>query len=132
LFNDQFKPWREKGLIHIVVQYADFRHPLFPDVPAITELGEAEEAKSVFKFLVSTSTVGRGYVAPPDVPVDTVRILRDGFEAMVRDPEFKADAERRGADLLPMSGEALAAHIRDVAATPLDVIKKVNNVIANR
>jgi tripartite-type tricarboxylate transporter receptor subunit TctC len=132
LFNDQFRPWREKGLVHVVVQYADFRHPLFPDVPATTEFGEGQDAKNVFKFLVSASTVGRGYVAPPGVPVETVRILRDAFEAMVRDPEFKADAEKRGADLLPMSGEALAAHIRDVAATPPDVIKTVNTVIATR
>lgn len=132
LFNEQFKPWREKGLVHIVVQYADFRHPLFPDVQAITELCETQDAKSVFKFLVSTSTVGRGYVAPPDVPAEAVRILRDAFDAMVRDPEFKADAEKRGADLFPMSGEALAAYIRDAAATPPDVIMKVNNVIGSR
>jgi tripartite-type tricarboxylate transporter receptor subunit TctC len=130
LFNDQFKPWREKGLVNVVVQYADFRHPLFPDVPAIVEFAEGREAKGVLNFLVSASTVGRGYVAPPGVPIEAVRILRDGFDAMVSDATFKADAEKRGADLLPMKGEALAAYIRDIVATPSDIIKKTNDVIA--
>lgn len=129
LFNDQFKPWHEQGLVKVIVQYADFRHPLFPDVPTIAEFAEAREAKSVFKFLVSASTVGRGYIAPPGVPVETVRILRNAFDAMISDPEFKMDAEKRGADLLPMNGEALAAHIKDIAETSPDIIKKTNEVI---
>jgi tripartite-type tricarboxylate transporter receptor subunit TctC len=132
LFKDQFKAWREKGLVNVVVQYADFRHPLFPDVPAIPELAEGREARSVFNFLVSGSTVGRGYVAPPGVPVETVRLLRDGFDAMVSDPAFKADAEMRGADLLPMSGAELAAYIKGIVATPQDIVKKANEVIAVR
>ena len=51
---------------------------------------------------------------------------------MVNDPAFKADAEKRGADLLPMSGEELAAYIAGIVATPPDIIRKTNEVIAAR
>ena len=114
------------------MQYADFRHPNFSDVPTIIELADTDESKRVFKFLVSLSTIGRAYVAPPGLPVEQVTILRKGVLAMLNDPTFKADAEKRGADLLPMAGEELAAYINDVVNTPTDVIRRTTEVIAAR
>jgi tripartite-type tricarboxylate transporter receptor subunit TctC len=132
LFNEQLKPWLEEDKVRILVQYADFRHPGLPKVPTIVELADTPDAKAVFKFLVSLSTVGRAYAAPPGVPSATVAILRDAFAAMMNDSAFRADAERRGADLMPMSGEELADYIRQIVATPADIISKTNDVIAAR
>lgn len=132
LFNEQLRPWREQGKVNIVVQYADFRHPALPDVPAVVELADNAEAREIFKFLVSLSTVGRAYAAPPGVPVETVEVLRKAFQAMIEDPAFKADAEKRGADLLPMPGETLAAYVATVVRTPPDIIRKTNEAIATR
>lgn len=132
LFNDQFKQWRDKRLVNVVVQYADFRHPLFPDVPAVVDLAASAEAKDIFKLLVSGSTIGRGYFAPPGVPAETIKILRQAFEAMTNDPAFKADAEKRGADLMPMSGDDLATYIAGIVQTPSDIIRRTNDVITAR
>src|SRR5262249_19051961 len=132
LFNEQIKPWLREGKVKVLVQYADFRHPMLPDVPTIVELADNPEARDVFKFLVSLSTVGRSYAAPPDVPAETVAILRKAFQEMVRDPEFRADAEKRGADIFPMSGEELAAYIKAIVATPSAIISKTNEVIASK
>ena len=132
LFNEQLRPWLEQGKVKVVVQYADFRHPTLPDVPAVTELTDNDEAKAVFRFLVSLSTVGRSYAVPPGVPVETVAMLRKAVQAMLNDPAFKADAEKRGADLLPMSGEELAAYVSRIVATSPAVVKKTNAVIAAR
>jgi tripartite-type tricarboxylate transporter receptor subunit TctC len=132
LFNEQLRPWREQGKVKVIVQYADFRHPTFPDVPTVMELAASQEAKDVFKFLVSQSTVGRGYGTPPGVPAGTLAILRQAFTAMVNDAAFKADAEKRGADLLPMSGEELAAYVADIVRTPPDIVRKTNEVTAAR
>ena len=73
--------------------------------------------------------MGRGYVAPPGVPANTVDILRTAFQAMVNDPTFKADAEKAGADILPMSGPDLAAYVKEIVATPPDIVKETNEVI---
>jgi tripartite-type tricarboxylate transporter receptor subunit TctC len=132
LFNEQLKPLLDQGKVTIVVQYSDFRHLTFPNVPALVELAETPEAKGVFKFLVSISTVGRAYAAPPGVPAGTVAILRQAFQAMVNDPAFKADAAKRGADLLPMPGEELSSYIKEVVATPPAIIKKTSDVIGAR
>jgi tripartite-type tricarboxylate transporter receptor subunit TctC len=130
LFNEQLRPWREQGKVKVVVQYADFRHPVLADTPSVVELTADEEAKSVFKFLVSSSTVGRAYAAPPGVPPETVAMLRKAFTDMFNDPTFRADAQKRGADLMPMSGEELAAYISSILAISPDIVRKTNAVIA--
>ncbi|MPZ39007.1 MAG: hypothetical protein GEU95_13265 [Rhizobiales bacterium] len=132
LFNEQLRPWLEQRKVKVVVQYADFRHPTLPDVPAVTELTNNEEAKAVFRFLVSLSTLGRSYAAPPGVPAETVVMLRTAVQAMLNDPAFKADAQKRGADLLPMSGDELGAYIKQIMATPPAIVNKTNEVIAAR
>jgi tripartite-type tricarboxylate transporter receptor subunit TctC len=116
----------------VIVQYADFRHPSFPNVPTILEQADSGDAKAVFKFLVSPATVGRAYAAPPGVPAGTLQVLRNAFQEMVNDPAFRADAEKRGADLLPMSGEELETYVADVVRTPAHIVRKTNEVIAPR
>jgi tripartite-type tricarboxylate transporter receptor subunit TctC len=102
---------------------------MLPDAPTIVELAETQEARDVFKFLVSLSTVGRSYAAPPGVPAETLAILRKAFTAMINDPAFRADAEKRGADIYPMSGEELAAYVRGVVATPSNIVRRASEVI---
>jgi tripartite-type tricarboxylate transporter receptor subunit TctC len=129
LFNEQLKPWRVEGKVRVVVQYSDTRHPLFRDVPTIVELADKPEQKALFKFLVSLSTFGRSLVAPPDVPQERVALLRKAFEEMLRDPAFLADAEKMGADLIPMKGEELATYMAGVLKTPSDVVDAANRLM---
>ena len=132
LFNEQLRPWREQGLVKIVVQYSNVRHPLFPNVPTVLELAPTEETKRIFNFLLSLVTVGRSYLAPPETPSEAVTILRNAFTQMLDDPEFRADAARKGADILPASGEELAEHVKGVVETPPAVIDRVREVIRPR
>ena len=85
----------------------------------------------MFRFLVSLSTLGRSFGAPPGVPADTMAILRKAFTDMLHDPVFQADAAKRGADLHPMSGNELAAFISETIATPASIIKKTNEMVGN-
>ena len=51
-------------------------------------------------------------------------MLRKAFTDMINDAAFRADAEKRGADLLAMSGVA------DIVRTPSDIVRKTNEVTA--
>lgn len=128
LFEKQLKTWLKQGKVNVVVQYADFRHPSFPAVPTVVEVAENIEAKSVFKLLVSVATVGRAYGLPPDVPAERVAVLQKAFDAMMEDPAFRADAEMRGADLMPMSGDALTTYIRGIVGTSPDIVEKTRAI----
>ena len=48
--------------------------------------------------------MGRPFVAPPGVPAERVKVLRDAFDATVRDPDFLAKAKVQSLEIDPMSG----------------------------
>src|SRR5215211_7761793 len=53
------------------------------------------------KISIVTIYVRRPIAVPPDVPRDRVDAVRAALMAMVKDPEFLADAAKRKLDLLP-------------------------------
>lgn len=106
------------------------RHPAFPDVPAIGEMGDTPEAKAVFRLLASSTDIGRTVIAPPGLPAVRGEMLRRSFDALMADPGFLADAKKRGLDIEPMSGEKVAAIVRDVLAAPADVIERTRALAA--
>ncbi len=56
-------------------------------------------------------------------------MLRDAFNATMKDPEFAADVKRNKFDLEPEDGEHLAALINKIYATPKAIIDRVSNLI---
>jgi len=59
----------------------------------------------VMAFISAETAIARALVAPPDVPADRVEALRRAFDAVIKDPELMADAERSKIDIQPMRGE---------------------------
>ena len=57
-------------------------------------------------FLFLPSDMGRPIAAPPDIPEPQKNILRDAFARVVKDPQFLAEADRRGLAVeSPMTGD---------------------------
>ena len=68
-------------------------------------------------------------MAPPELPPERLKLLRDAFNATISDPDFQADVRRSGLDLEPVAGEKLAALIDKIYATPKAIIERVSNLI---
>ena len=85
--------------------------------PPITELTDDGEAKAVFKFLVSLATLGRSYAAPPGEPARDRRDPPQGRIGDAQRSDIQSGREKRGADLLPMSGEELGAYVTQIVGT---------------
>ena len=56
-------------------------------------------------------------------------MLRDAFNATMKDPEFIADVKRNKFELEPEDGEHLATLIAKIYATPKPIIERVSNLI---
>jgi len=63
------------------------------------------------------------------VPADRVAILRQAFDAMVADPQFRSEAERARLLVTPMTGDEVARRIADLYATPADVITRAKAIL---
>ncbi|MFN4283445.1 MAG: Bug family tripartite tricarboxylate transporter substrate binding protein [Alphaproteobacteria bacterium] len=115
----------DKKLI-ILLQASLKRHPEYPNVPTAFEIAKTPEQKQAMTFIFAPSEAGRPIAAPPGLPADRVKALRDAFVKMTADKEYIADAQKRGLDPQgPMSGAEVAELYATVYDTPKAVIDKV-------
>ena len=64
----------------------------------------------------------------PGVPADRVTALRRAFDAMTKDPEYIADANKLKLTLGPITGEELQKLVGDVSALSPALLEKVKAV----
>jgi tripartite-type tricarboxylate transporter receptor subunit TctC len=67
-------------------------------------------------------------VAPPGVPPDRVKALRDAFDATMQDPDFLAEAAREKLIINPLSGGQIASLLDRIYALPRDLLDRVAEV----
>lgn len=99
------KDWLRDKKIRIILQTAPERTKDLPDSPALPEIGATEQDKQVYQLYASGSAIGRSLIGPPEIAPERVKILRDAFNAMVKDADFNADIRKLNVDLDPLTGE---------------------------
>jgi tripartite-type tricarboxylate transporter receptor subunit TctC len=126
----QRKPeWIPQKTVNVLFQAGGQDRPELPGVPNVMTVARTDEEKQVLTYLYAGQDIGRPFVAPPDLPPERLRMLRDAFNATMKDPEFAADVKRNRFDLEPEDGEHLAALVARIYATPKPVIDRVSNLI---
>jgi tripartite-type tricarboxylate transporter receptor subunit TctC len=115
------QPWLRDKKIRIILQTQPERHRDLPDAPSLTEYGKTPEDRQVTALYASGSGVGRSLLGPPGVPADRLKVLRDAFGAMVKDPEFVADIKKVNVELDPLSGDGVQALITRTLNVPTSV-----------
>jgi hypothetical protein len=63
------------------------------------------------------------------MPANRVKMLRDAFNATMKDPEFLADTKKGKLDVHPQTGEQLEALIKRIYATPKDLVQRIAALI---
>jgi tripartite-type tricarboxylate transporter receptor subunit TctC len=117
----------KSGKLKILFQASAKANPEVP-APFLLDKVSAEHRKEL-EFLYAGQTIGRPFIAPPDLQPGVLVTLRKAFDETMKDKEFLADAEKQKMDIDPVSGAELEKLIKDVYATPKDVIKKVDDAI---
>jgi tripartite-type tricarboxylate transporter receptor subunit TctC len=120
--------WLNKGEAVFIYQAALNRHRLLPNVPTLPELALDDEGRAVLHAIASTAEIGRSINTTPGVPPERVAILRAGFQAMLKDPEFLAASEKRNLMIDGGSGEDMDAIVRETLKIPSSVLAKVGQV----
>ena len=130
---EPYKRWHKSGFTRVVLQTGDKRDPRLKDVPTLPELMQQyktpEAGRRLARVILTAVTLGRPVTAPPGTPADRVKILRDAYAKAIKDPELLAEAEKRGWDVDPVTGDDLEARAKDVIAQPADVIEKMKWVL---
>jgi tripartite-type tricarboxylate transporter receptor subunit TctC len=81
------------------------------------------------EFLYVPQSLGRPFLAPPDMPEDRLKMLRDAFDATMKDPELIADVRKQKLDLDPVDGKYLSAVVKRIYETPKAIVDRIRNLI---
>jgi tripartite-type tricarboxylate transporter receptor subunit TctC len=120
--------WLRDRKINILYQMSLEKHPELPDVPAIIDHARTPDDRKVFEFLFAPQEMGRPFFAPPAVPAERVKALRDAFARTFQDPAFLAEAEKMGVEVQHVGGEQIQALVERIYASPPEVIARAKAV----
>lgn len=101
-------------------------------IPLMTGLISNDADRELFRFLYAQNPITRPFILPPDVPEQTLQLLRTAFMTTMRDPELLADAKRMRVDVAPMSGDAVQQIVQRLYATPPAIINRTKAILATR
>ena len=117
--------WLRDHKVRILLQATLKRHEDLPDVPTALELSSPEN-RDVLALLLARQTYAGLLIAPPEVPAATVAQLREGFDRMVENPDFRRDAQDGNLTLHPASAAEVTATLGKLLASPQPVIERAS------
>ena len=128
------RSWLKKGFVRALVQGGQKRDRLFPDTPTIYELMEKHKTpdglKRLASLLLSTGSIGRPLMTPPNTPADRVQTLREAFAKMIVDPAFLAETKKREWEVEYVSGEELEAIAKRAMVQTPETIARLKQILS--
>ena len=107
-----------------------------PGACAIDELMDkyktSAAGRSLAKVVLAAGEFGRPLVAPPGLPADRLKILRDAFDKSVNDPALLATAEKRRLEMDPATGSELESLAKEVMAAKPDVVQRMKKLLGGK
>ena len=127
--SQMFSSYLADKKLNVLVQFSTRRDRFMPDIPTVIELTRDPQAIDVFKLLIATDEIGRSLFTTPNVPPARLALLRSAFQAMLADPEFRAEAEQLKLPLASRSGEEMQRIVADTLKTAPAALATLKEVI---
>ena len=125
------REWLTDKRIRITLQIALAKHEDLLDVPLIMELVSDPRQNAALKLIVSRQSIARPFAAPPEVPPERIEILRQAFDATMRDQDFLAEMRSQTLEVRPLGGAAVQKLMRDIYATAPDIVKLAREMLVD-
>ena len=78
--------WIATKKVNVLFQGGVAPNPELKGVPFVVDMARNAGEKQAIEFLYAGQGIGRPFVAPPDLPADRLKMLRDAFNATMKDP----------------------------------------------
>jgi tripartite-type tricarboxylate transporter receptor subunit TctC len=114
-----------EGKLNILFQASLKADPNLANVPVGSDLAKTPADRAALELFLGRAELGRPFVAPPGVPADRVKALRDAFQQALKDPQLVEDTTREKLTVRAITGEDIQAVLTKLYATPPDVVKRV-------
>jgi len=130
---EPFISWRKRNFTNVLIQTGSQRDARIKDAPTIYELMDKYKTSGVgrtlAKVILASGDLGRPIVAPPGVPADRIKILRDAFDKTLVDAAFLAEAEKRRLEIDPTKWDEMETLAKEVMTTPADGVARMRKLL---
>jgi tripartite-type tricarboxylate transporter receptor subunit TctC len=131
---EPFGTWRKNNLVRVLLQTGRKRDPRAADVPTIYELMNEyktpEATRKLVTAILASGDLGRPFMAPPGIPPDRVKLLREAFMKTMTDPGFLDEVKKKKLEADPSSGEELEAIVREAMTQPREVVERMKKILS--
>jgi tripartite-type tricarboxylate transporter receptor subunit TctC len=132
---EPFNSWHKKGFDLHLLQSGRKRDARAPEAPTMYEILEEfkvpEAKRRVAQALLAGGEFGRPVLVTPGTPVERVRVLRESFRNVLKDPELLADAKKSRMEVEYTPGEELETLLKEVLGQPPEVIEQAKKILGN-
>ena len=122
--------WIRNKHVNVVAKTTPGPGTGIPDgTPWLGDFLERSEDIEVLQTLTLTNKIGRPYVVSKQVPLDRLSILREAFDATMRDQDFRNAAERERLNINPLPGIEAAKLIDKIYNVPSHIAVRAREII---
>jgi len=126
LFSTKPEWLKPDGNMHVlVVMGRDTRMPQFPQIPLVRELVSDAKDKDLVDLADMPFRAPWPWAAPPEIPADRAKALREAFLATSKDDAYREEAQRLNLDVTPMDGEDVLGMIKRASEFSPDVLDRM-------
>jgi tripartite-type tricarboxylate transporter receptor subunit TctC len=125
-----WKKGLDSGEVFPVLQINAKKAADIPHVPNAIDLAKTAEAKQLIEAGIhASSAILRSYALPPNVPRERVSILRDAFNATMKDKEFAAEITKASLDLGPLTGAEVEGIARKLFQVDQSLVSRLKEIL---
>jgi tripartite-type tricarboxylate transporter receptor subunit TctC len=121
--------WIKDNKLNVLVQLGLTKLPELPNVPSALDLVSDPVKKQVLELILIRQEIGRPVAAPPGIPPERLEVLRRAFDDTMKDPEFRAEAEKVQLEIEPLAAREIDALLADAFATPKAIVREAAELI---
>jgi len=119
----------DQKLVNVTLQLGLEKNPDIPDVPLVLDQTNDPKEKAALRLIFSRQVMARPFAAPPGLPADRVKALRDAFDATMKDAGFLAEMKKLDLEVRPQGGSKVEQLVKEVYGYPADVVKIASDAI---
>ena len=120
----------ESGMVKAIVQVNEKKAEDIPQVPNAIDFARTPDARLLIESGIhAPSAILRAYALPPGTPKGRVDLLRNAFNATMKDAEFLAEMKKSKLEINALTGAEVDAFVKKLFQMDAKNVAKIRDVL---
>ncbi len=121
--------WVDQKKINLLVQIGFRSEPEIGQVPLLIDLVKTPEEKQIVTVVTLPTALGYTNWLAPEVPPGRMKLLREAYDATIKDKAFLEEAGKHAMMIRPQTGAEIEALVKQAAGVPKPVLERTAQLL---